>query len=398
MKKFFKWQSLLMMGVVAGFGLLAAGCDETHDLVPGGNGSSANEVLNIPRDEDATEAPEVSDPNAKLSNPQVQVCEQDGYQYLSIDMTGVWNESAASWLELSGTKTAEQNLWITVDGQPKGVDVYNNALDNSRKLLTDVVFLVDNSGSMDDEAEAIANSIIAWSQLLSESGLDVQVGCVGYGDSTNAIDGAFNMDTPEALEAWMKSNGYGTNRTHRFGGEDAAVLSTLAASKDYQNGSYNECGMVALHFAHDNFDFRGGANRVYVNFTDEPNQPAGIEKWSVEYLNPENNNWRSNYGTVHSVFSDESGENYCNWTNLYAERPWLMADYTGGTKLFTDRRFTNFTLENLPVTGAMQNSYVMRITNIANLLDGQEHQITITVFTKDGAVMACKTIIFKFEK
>jgi hypothetical protein len=118
---------------------------------------------------------------------------------------------------------------------------------------------------MDEEAEAIARDITAWAEKLSQS-LDICFGCVGYDGN---LTGAMNITTVEKLKEYL-DYGYGTNRTYHFGGDDAEALA--AKAPDYNN-SWNECGVAALHFADDNFNFRPGANRIYVNFTDEPNQP-----------------------------------------------------------------------------------------------------------------------------
>lgn len=367
-------------------------CSSDDDVV------TANDVLGIPSDNEATPAPEIGNANVTLPNFSVTVEEESGYPYLAINMTGVWDEEHSDWLKLYGTgNSAKQNVWVTIDNSAKGIDVYNNADGDSRTLLADVVFLVDNSGSMSEEADAVANSIISWSKVLEASGLDLRVGSVGYGDSNHAIDGALNMTTPEKLGEYMNAdNRYGTDRTRHYGGADAETLRAKAEnSRLYENGSYNECGMVALHFANDNFAFRGGSNRIFVNFTDEPNQPNGIEKWSVEYLNPKNNNWTTNNGTVHTVYSDR--KEWCDNTYLYNEQPWLMSEYTGGSIMYADRYFTNITLENLPVTGAMQNSYVIRCTNLASVCDGLEHEIKVTVLSKDGLVRGEKVIKFVFS-
>lgn len=394
MKKIFNWRSLSMSAVAASMIVLAAGSVEPDDPKSDDQEQTPNEALGIPSDDDASQSPVVDNPNVNVANPAIVVENEGGYDYISINLTGVWNEEAAEWLKLFGTGMTSQNLWVTVDDVPKGVDVYNNSAENTKKLIADVVFLVDNSGSMDDEAEAVASSIMEWSSMLSESGLDLRVGCVGYGDSYKAVDGAINIGTPEEMNLWMQNNGYGTSRTHTFGGADAEDLRDLALGNKYDNGSYNECGMVALLFAHDNFKFRSGSNRIYVNFTDEPNQPNGLEKWSVERLNPETGFWQTNYGTVHTVFSDS----YTNIDNylLQSEKPWLMSDYTGGTTLYTDPRFTNFTLKNIPVTGAMQNSYILRITNIGSYFDGKEHKVTITIYDNNGKIQAEKTVYFIF--
>lgn len=353
-------------------------------------------ALGIPNDDEATEAPVITTSTITLPNSAVAVKTEKGHSYLSIDMTGVWDETAGAWMRLIGTADkTKQNIWVTIDNTPKGIDVYNNADDNSRTMLADVVFLVDNSGSMNEEANAVANSIMAWSNTLVQSGLDINVGCVGYGDSNHAIDGGLNLTTPEQLKNYLDRS-TGTNRTKGFEGNDAQTLYSLAnISQKYENGSYNECGMVALHFAHDNYNFRGGANRIYVNFTDEPNQPNGVSKWSVEYLNPENNYWKTNNGTIHTVYSGYERDDNSHWS-AYDEKPWLMSVYTGGTNIFTDNHAANWDLTTLPVTGAMQNSAVIRCTNLEALKDGAVHNIKITVQSLDKNVRAEKVIRFNF--
>lgn len=158
---------------------------------------------------------------------------------------------------------------------------YNNS-DNeeNRVLAADVVFLVDNSGSMGEEANAIARDIIDWAEKLAASSLDVRFGCVGY---DGGINGVLNITTIEDLNEYL-SRYPGTSRTSYFGGDDASTLSS--ASYSYRTGG--ECGMAALRFADKQFSFRTGANRIYVNFTDEPNQPGGQSAFSVFYLNDQN--------------------------------------------------------------------------------------------------------------
>jgi hypothetical protein len=54
-------------------------------------------------------------------------------------------------------------------------------------------------------------------------------------------------------------------------------------------------------------------------------------------------------------------------------------------------------LSDIPVTGAMQNSYVIRFTNVDELFDGQLHEIRITIVSADGSVKAEKVFFIKFE-
>ena len=346
----------------------------------------------IPDDSQADPNPTVTNVTTYVPNIQTIVDYINGIPIIRIDMTGVKNPEGIDWLRLYGTGDPNQNIWVEVDEKPKGIDVYNNADNNKDKVIkTDVVFTVDNSGSMDQEADAIARDILAWSQLLSNSGLNAKFGVVGYG---GYIDGAINLTDVGTLSEYLNS-GSGTNRTQHFGGLDASNLRSAASSytKTGYNDSDNECGAMAILFANDNFSFRAGANRIYVNFTDEPNQPNGIQKYSVKYFESQDN-WPSSYGTVHTVYSDSKFSSN-RWNS--SEQPWLISEYTGGTTIFAPSNFSGVTLESLPVTGAMENSYIIRFTNISDLLDGKSHKVHITIRSKDGSIVADKTfyVIFK---
>lgn len=340
--------------------------------------------LGIPSDDEATDAPAVTNPTVNIPGVNSTVNVQDGWAYIALTMNGIWDNASNGWLNLRGTGMPGQNTWVTVDGVPKGIDIYNNSESQGRVIATDVVFLVDNSGSMSEEADAIATSIIEWVDELRMSGIDLRAGCVGY-DVYGDISGAINMTTPQALYDYLNRT-TGTRRTVGFSGSDATALQ--ANARDSRYSAPDECGMAALHFAHDNFSFRSNANRIYINFTDEGNQPGSNTYCSVEWLNPKSNNWNPAYGTIHTVYSGYS---------VNGEDPALMSTYTGGTTLKTDSSFTGVTLSSLPVTGAIANSYIIRFTNVDHLLDGQPHSVTITIISADGAIRAVRTFDVVFQ-
>lgn len=152
---------------------------------------------------------------------------------------------------------------------------------------------------------------------------------------------------------------------------------------------------MALRYADRNISFRTGSNRIYVNFTDEPNQPAGNSGFSVEYFKNQSN-WSTRQGTVHTVFSEDSTRYSNSWNTYNNEKPWLISDYTGGTKLFVPDDFSGVTLSNLPVTGAMTNSYVIRFTNIREFMDGKNHLVKITILSSGRKTRAERTFYINF--
>ena len=360
--------------------LIMAAC-EPNVPFSGGGGGGGKGSTEIPDDSDADPNPEVDDPTVTLPGVTSDVDTINGEIVIRLDMTGVIDPSTGEYLKLYGTNSPKQNVWVEVDDKPKGILVENLSEGSGAQAKVDLVFLVDNSGSMDQEADSIANGIDAWSRVLAGSGLDIRFGVVGY---EGQITGALDITTATDLSDFLDYS-YGIYRTYHFAGSNANDLESLAPSY-YNGGGMDECGMAAFHFANDNFHFRTGANRVYVNFTDEPNYYLGIDAFRTTWLR---DNWQPSMGTIHSVYSDGAGteEEVASWTYIsegYSDYPWDMATYTGGTKLFANYDFSGITLGSLPVTGAMQNSYIIRFTNVT--LDNKMHKVKVTIKTADGNV------------
>lgn len=350
-------------------------------------------VPGIPSDTQASANPSVISNTTTIPNVQYAMKWEGDAAVMEIDMTGVQGTQAGEWMDLYGTANAKQNIWVEVDGKPKGIEVVNNSNQGSASTrMADLVFTVDNSGSMSEEANAIARDIVEWAQLLSQSGLDIRFGVVGYG---GYVSGAMNLTNVTSLSQYLDEY-TGTNRTMHFGGQDSANLVSQASAfqKTDSSVSGNECGAMAIRFADKYFNFRTGANRVYVNFTDEPNQPKGIADYSTESFKTQTG-WSTTQGTIHTVYSSDT-INYSTDNFGYQERPWRLSWYTGGTVLTASSSFSGVTLNSLPVTGALQHSYLIRFTNISDLLDGKAHQVHITIRSADGSTQAERTFPMVF--
>lgn len=359
----------------------------------------------IPDDSQATKNPSVVNPTTQVPNIQTTLDEINGIPVIRVDMTGIKNAEGLDWLRLFGTGQNGQNVWVEVDGKPKGILVYNNSDDiNEKAIKTDVVFSVDNSTSMADEADAIARDIVSWAQLLANSGLDVRFGVVGFGRNVRdeysylvkgyGVSGALDFTTHEELLSYLSRN-TGVDRTVGYEGANKERLADAASAYSESGG---ECGVQAIRFADENLSFRSGANRIYVNFTDDANYTGNNSKISVEYMRSETT-WPAYKGTIHSVISNSEANINKRIRNVGgAEQPWLISEYTGGTTLFTSSSFKGVTLESLPVTGAMENSYIIRFSNIDELLDGAAHKVHITVVSEDNTVKADKTFSVVFPK
>lgn len=366
--------------------------NQTLVLVYGGQEFELQVVpdTGVPSDEMAEKAPEIKgEQNVNIPNFSTFIEDGSNGRVMRMSLTGIQLPNN-EWMELYGTGDTRQNVWLEIDGQPKGIAVINSTETQTRafnisKAQADVVFLVDNSGSMSEETNAVANEILSWSQTLAGT-MDVQFGCVGIDHSY--INGAIDITSVENLSDYLNRDGLsGTDRTRGY------VDTQLETSAQTYNNAGGECGGIMLHFADQHFNFRPGANRIYIYFTDEPNQPGGNEEWSVLTVNPESSYyvWNTSKGTIHTVFSNKDNfltDSY-NWRDLYSENPRLFATYTGGTLIETTGDF-NITLDELPVTGAITNSYIIRFNVTPDLLSGT-HTVKITIYDEKGNIQAERT-------
>lgn len=327
------------------------------------------------------EDPTTPDPDPGVTNVTLPYAnltttvDEWGNHVAIVSLTGIQNPYTGEWMTLYGTGLSEQNIWISVDGSPKGILVVNLE-DNTTMVKNDIVFTVDNSGSMGQEADAIARDIISWAQLLTSKNLDVKFGVVGFG---GFVDGAMNLTDASSLSSYLNYSS-GTSRTKHFGGPDASTLQSYANSYARTGSSTdsNECGAMAIRFANDYFNFRSTANRIYVNFTDEGNQPNGNSGYSVEWFKNQSN-WPTSNGTVHTVYS-------ASQTSVSGEKPWLISEYTGGTTMFVKSDASDLQLDQLTVSDALTHSYTVKFIVPEYYFDGLPHTVRITVISRDGTV------------
>ncbi len=262
------------------------------------------------------------------------------------------------------------NLFVQEDGVVKGLKVTKVGTGNV--LTADVVFLVDNSGSMDQEADSVAASIIEFANFLQASGLDVKFAVVGFSVSGD-INGGINFTTAQKLSTYL-NHSYGTYRTEGFSGPDSAALETRAYNFGYAG---DENGVMAAFFADSVYSWRPGAQRVMVLFTDEPTQNMD----GIHWTNAQACSLLSGKTTIHTIYSSDT--TYSSW-NQYNERPWEVSICTGGTYKFIPYNAAGLSLKDLPVAGALANSYLVEYVTSQT---GKAHTVKVTVFTStaDGA-------------
>ena len=273
-----------------------------------------------------------------------EVSEYNEY-IIRTNVTGLIDPVTGDPIEL----VANENVFLEEDGTVKGLRVTKVGVDNI--LRADVVFTIDVSGSMAQEANAVATGIVALAQVLEASGLDVRFGCVGY---SGYVYGGINFTDAAGLEAFLSDRpGHesGTTRPTGFAGADSAALHEEAIN--WAIGVGGENGVVGVLFADSFYTWRGGAQRHFINFTDEPTQPGDIYQWGTENMCEV----IGGRATVHTVFSEDTMAYM--WSELNAERPWWMSECTGGTVVYIDNLASNLDLSSLPIVGSLSSSYLI---------------------------------------
>lgn len=344
-----------MIGAFALFLVLAvAGCSSDDEPT-----NPTNDNTDIPADPGGT-APATTINNVSPSATFGKTAGND--RRIRMNLLGILDPATGQPI----TFAANQNIFVAEDNVLKGMKISPAGTGGS--LLADVVFTVDNSGSMGQEADSVAVKIIAFVDFLQSRGLDLRVGVVGY---DGEVTGAVNLTTGPLLSAYLTRAGRtGTSRTMGFSGGDSARFATIANT--FASGVGGENGIVGIWFADSLFAWRGTAQRVYVNFTDEPTQPNNLVYWSTEGLCAR---WTPAKGTIHTVYSADTLR---TWTRLTAERPWALSQCAGGTAKFIPTNAAGLDLTTLPVTGALASSSLVEFLSSD---PNRSHTLIITVKT-----------------
>jgi hypothetical protein len=374
------WSTIIVAGVLIAGLLLYAGCKK--DSGPTGPAASADNS-DIPSDPGGTA------PTPTINNviPSATIAKAtNNPNRVQINLLGIIDPTTGNPIHFSLSKmgyvAGGANIFVTEDTTLQGIKL--TSVGGGTTLSADVVFVVDNSGSMGDEADTIASKIITFSNYLAASGVNVRVGCVGYeyGD----VNGARNLTDATSLKTYLQRPYHsGTSRTMEAGGPDSTTLATAIVNFPRV---YDENGILAIAFADSFFSWRSGAQRIYINFTDEGIQTASQPNWTVAGLKAR---WSASKGSIHTVFSlsdsywngatpdtTMDNENYTQWQDGIWERPWSLSTFSGGTVKVVHSDGHDLDLTSLPVTGALTSSYLVEfITSNPNI----QHNVTITVKT-----------------
>jgi hypothetical protein len=175
---------------------------------------------------------------------------------------------------------SEDDLLVELEGASVNLDeVRRIAADDA--LPVDLVFVLDTTGSMIWAIDGVRAGVRGFLRVMTESGADVRVGAVEYGDATRT---SIDLTTAADVRSWVG----GLSAT---GGGDAA-----------------ENPLDAIRFAEETFSFRPEAMRYYVLVTDQGMHECGVgcaETTLAEVAEATRGDVL--YGVVHAYITEPAG-------------------------------------------------------------------------------------------
>jgi hypothetical protein len=151
----------------------------------------------------------------------------------------------------------------------KDIEVYENGVlqtegfkvippgQGSNTRLTDIVFMMDNSGSMSDEQAQVRNNVSNFVSNLSNKGIDYAIGLCRYGAYENAGNPIIEDNGALSL--------------------DYQYFRDVVWNRNVVSGG-TEPGYYAIMQSASNFKFRSGSQKIFIIITDETPQQGSIGK------------------------------------------------------------------------------------------------------------------------
>lgn len=154
-----------------------------------------------------------------------------------------------------GTNIAEPTDTTTV-----GTSTFTGS---STQTKADFLFVIDNSGSMRDEQQAVAEAADAFEARINNSGLDIKIGTINTGISVTLADtnqdGAFTSDLNEFKDDVI-------NQGIRGSGTETGIYNAEVALRSIALGDENDGVVTAAGFP------RADSSMSVVILSDEPSQ------------------------------------------------------------------------------------------------------------------------------
>ncbi len=207
--------------------------------------------------------------------------------------------------------------------------------------ILDFIFVIDNSGSMQEEHEQVKNNVKAFVDSLSARQIDVRLGLVRFGQ------------TAGGGQPIIMNNGNMTG--------DIILFNTLLQQMTHEGGV--EPGIEAIFQAATTFSFRPGSQRHFLLITDEDSDGGNLAQTI--------NTCNSNNITVHAAVDTTMGSSKTDYSGPNSIR--------GATKGLLFNVIGPYS-EILPIIiDPIGNTYIVRYRTDNPLCNGQQRAVRILV-------------------
>lgn len=207
--------------------------------------------------------------------------------------------------------------------------------------LADFVFIVDNSGSMADEQQAVKDNLKAFVDSLTARQIDYRLGAVRFGQDANGG------------QPILMNNGNLTG--------DPVFFKTLLDQMTAAGGF--EPGIEATNQAATRFSFRPGSQRHFLLITDEDSDGGNL----TQAINV----CRNNNIIVHAAvdcFFGTSNLDYCNANSIRGATGGLQFSVAGPYNAILNQIVTS-----------LSNTYIVRYRALNDAFDGRQREVRVTV-------------------
>ena len=300
-------------------------------------------------------------------------------------------------LTLGGTASeltySTSNVTVVEDGVVKGIKLSRGS---AAKLKTDIVFVIDNTGSMSSGIESVKNSVISLVSALRASGQDVQVGVVAYNDNgDNDGHATYNVPTSDVM-GYAAVYGYRPLTSNLTAtGPIVTFMEDLTATG---GGDWPELAFSGVDYARRTFAWRDGSQRVYILITDATSWGQGATgdatrgigasyPWTDVTLGEQ---LRSEGSVVHCICPENELATSLS-TGEYNVKP--LATITGGT--FTEWAYAEFDLTDLPLLGVTTSTALIEFLKTDRGAAPTEHTLRV-VIEKSGTERGERTLTVEY--
>jgi len=244
---------------------------------------------------------------------------------------------------LPATDLGQSDFQITENGMSQA-DLFSVTppSEGGGSRVADIVFLIDDSGSMSDKINAVRQNASNFVNNLAGEGVDFRLGLVRFGQSGGGAPQVFN-------------GGAMTSDVNQF----TSWLSSFRAS-----GSY-EPGLLAILTAAQTFNFRQGSQRIFILVTDEDSDGG-----SQSQLSQAVTTCQSNSITVYGAVNCGDGNSY--WQ--YCGNGIVLQ--TGGNLFPVNGSYDSILGD---IGNQVGSTYVVRYRSSNPTFDGQERLVRVLV-------------------